>query len=199
MPYAFDIDAALTDANDPDSDTFTQVYGLFEQVDRTHSRRTIEESYPAKGGIELAFGELGSRWTSVTIGVQPSTGALTFEYTPAGRNAWKSKESALAAIFKPYVHNPEADAAKERGRDVKGLAQVMKPGEEGLDVGKQYLPPGVPANIASFLTGEKGSVKQQMTTLKAKATGKGRRKTRNGKSKTRASRRTSLARMTRRR
>lgn len=196
MPYALDVKSAAADANDPDFETFDEVYDIFNRIDQSASRRSVDVTYPTRDGLVLASGELGAM-KSVTMRVDAATGSFVFSYAPPTRNPWTSYEAELTAIFKPYVYNPDAIAAQARSRESRGMLGVMKPGEEGLEVGSQYLPPGVPANVLGFLTGEKGSVAQQKTTLKAKATGKGRRKTR--KSKTRASRRTSLGRKTRRR
>jgi len=193
MTYTLAVRQAVNDANDSDTETFDELYALFAAVDRSASRRSVEDTWPKRDGIVIASGELGAM-KSVTMRADETTGTFTFTYSPTTRNPWQSREAELTEIFEPYIVNATAEQAKKRAKDVRGLAEVMKPKAEGLEVGSKYLPPGVPANIASFLTGEKGSVEQQRATLKKKATGQGRRK-----SKTRASRRTSLGRKTRRR
>jgi hypothetical protein len=166
----------LDESYDPyEYDTAKAIERLFNEVDPSHSRRSVTDVDP--DGIKLSFGEQGrSPWTSVTIRADPTTGSLVFSYVPEARNPWQAKEGTLTEMVTPYVINVKAEEAKKRGREAKGLTSVMKPGEEGLDVGEKYLPPGVPANILKFLTGEKGSVAQQMKSLKSKATGQGRRK-----------------------
>lgn len=73
--------------------------------------------------------------------------------------------------------------AKRRGQAMQGLA-IVEQGKEGLGKGLRD-----PATIVgSFLSGEKGTLTQQMATLKNKATGMGRRrKTRKGRKASRRS------------
>ena len=75
--------------------------------------------------------------------------------------------------------------AKRRGQAMQGVA-IVEQGKEGLGKGLRD-----PATIVgSFLSGEKGTLKQQMATLKNKATAMGgRRKTRKGRKASRRSRR----------
>jgi hypothetical protein len=75
--------------------------------------------------------------------------------------------------------------AKRRGQAMQGLA-IVEQGKEGLGKGLRD-----PATIVgSFLSGEKGTLTQQMATLKNKATGMGgRRKTKTSKKKSRRTRR----------
>lgn len=159
-------------------------------------------------GVKFITGPDQSSLVTVKVTVVPTTGDLSFDVGPTtgkymprelkGKpSPWSDPDiqEDIEDILLDYVVEDKGAIARQRGREAKGLMSVVKPGEEGLEVGKTYLPPGIPATIGSFLTGEKGSLKQQTATLKAKATGTGRRKTR--KSKTRAFRRTSLGRKTR--
>lgn len=174
MAYTLDVDTALDESYDPyEYDTAKAIERLFNDVNRSHSRRSVTDADP--DGIKLSFGEQGGSWKTVTIRADPTTGSLVFSYVPEAQNPWQAKETTLTEIFTPYVINVKAEEAKKRGRDARGLMSVMKPGEEGLEVGEQYLPPGVPAHILKFLTGKPGSVAQQKKSLQEMA-GKGRRK-----------------------
>jgi hypothetical protein len=169
MPkFQFEVDDAVADSMDPWHITFKEVMGIFNQVSRPSNRRQVEKSRDGKS-LELSFGELGEYpWKTVTIHPNLDTGVFEFEYRPPQNNPWKSHEAKLRDIFEMYFINLEQKEAAERMRDVRGLTEVSK---SGLPV-----PEDVQSYIASFLTGEKGTTKMQVASLKKKVTGQGRRK-----------------------
>jgi hypothetical protein len=170
--FKFDATNAALDSNDPDYYTFDEIMEVFKAVDSSASRRMID-TVDDDTGLEIVDGELG-RLRGVVLRADPKTGEFTFTYTPAQNNPWRRHEARLREIYKDYVVDLEKQEAMKRGRDVRGLAEALRGSKEGVP----GLNPDVEAHIGSFLTGKKGSVSQQVETLKKEAkVGTGRRKT----------------------
>lgn len=161
-------------------------------------RADIEE---VPNGIKLLTGPNQSSLVSVTVTTDaeknysyvpgPTTGNYIPDSLRGKRSPWDRDdvERALMEIFDEYVVEDEEetakqrmrDTAKQRMRDVRGLTEASK---SGLPV-----PTEVQAHIASFLTGEKGTMKKQTETLKQKASGQSRRKKTKRSAKKRLTRR----------
>lgn len=177
---------------------------IFSQVNDDWSGRANVETIP--NGLRFLTGPDQSTMFGMNVTLDP-TGVLRFrgdnlksfpkQLRKLGSPWHQGLQQAMFNVMEDYVVEDKEAMEKARlamrARDLKGLIQASKKGP--LD----DLPEGVRSLIAAKLSGlspTAGPEKQQMAILKAKATGKGRRKT---KSKTRASRRTSLGRTRRQR
>ena len=178
MPkFKFAVSDAADQTLDSDYSTFHAFVALMREIFPDYTRADAD-AY--KGKLTLAVGHLGEM-NGVIMEVEPNTGEFKYTFQPLQNNPWSGHEAELKEIYAPYVYDDDADTAKERMRDVRGLIESSK---SGLPV-----PEDVQGKIGSFLTGEKGDLKSQLAKLKTKATGQGRKKTKRSSKKRRTTRR----------
>jgi hypothetical protein len=104
--------------------------------------------------------------------VNPRTGETILTYVVERR----AQLFPVPSEFIEYLRNHPAVVAMKNARSAKGFSSL---GPKGLGPKSRRDPESI---MSSFLTGEEGSVEQQMATLKKKATGTGgRRKTKKNK------------------
>lgn len=202
--YTFDKARFWKDMNAPGSTLTSRINNeIFSEVNDDWSGRANVENIP--NGLRFLTGPDQSTMFGMNVTLDPK-GVLRFRGDDIKRvsskqlrklgSPWhQGLQQAMFNVMEDYVVVDEEATKKARlsmrASDLRGVTEASKEGPLA------DLPEGVRSNIASMITGlpaAAGPEKEQMAILKKNVTGKGRRK-----SKTRASRRTSLGRKTRRR